>query len=151
MLSHCSAWAHVSPFPTQRGRGWCWKEGFRVVGSCDKEGEESVHLWERCPFPSLLRARVLGNVEKEGPISAGGGGRDGDWGHCIMESTECRVRRLGSGLPVSRLGVRKCCSSSLGPGILICKTRALEPFLPKSVVLGHAQWWQGDLPPWDVD
>lgn len=48
-----------------------------MVGSCDKEGEESVHLWERCPFPSLLRARVLGNVEKEGPISAGGGAGTG--------------------------------------------------------------------------
>lgn len=49
-------------------------------------------------------------------------------------STECRVRKLGSGLPVSRLGNPEDCSSSLGPGIFICKKRASEPFLSTPVV-----------------
>lgn len=70
---------------------------------------------------------------------------------CHGESTEYRVRKLGSGLPVCRLGDLEGCSPSLGTDILICKTRASETFLPKSVVLGHAQLWQGDLSPWDVD
>lgn len=61
-------------------------------------------------------------------------------------STECRVRMLGSGLPVFRLGNPKDCSSSLGPGIFICKKRASEPFLSTPVVPGLAQMWQGDRP-----
>lgn len=61
-------------------------------------------------------------------------------------STECRVRMLGSGLPVFRLGNPKDCSSSLGPGIFICKKRASEPFLSTPAVPGLAQMWQGDRP-----
>lgn len=61
-------------------------------------------------------------------------------------STECRVRMLGSGLPVFRLGNPKDCSSSLGPGIFICKKRASKPFLSTPAVPGLAQMWQGDRP-----
>lgn len=66
MLTRCSAWAHVSPFPTQQGQGP--GEGFGLAGSWDKDG---LIFWvggRRCPFPSLLRARMLGNRVKRGPV-----------------------------------------------------------------------------------
>ena len=152
--STCSLTAQTGPMrapsPPSRVGGGAGRRGLEWQAAGTKRVKSMSPSLGEVSLPQFAQSKGAGKCRKGGTHFRGAGGRGlGPPRH--GESTECRVRKPGSGLPVSRLGTPKRCSPSLGPGILICKTRALEPFLPKSGVLGHAQWWQGYLPPWDVD
>lgn len=101
-----------------------------MAGSRDR-GEENDPIFGRGFRLQSAQGKVLGNGEEPGPSSWWGVGTTALW----------TGRKLRSGLRVSRLGGPKGHSPSLGPGILLYKSRLgplEETFLPKAVVLGHA-------------
>lgn len=128
-----------APSPPSRGKVGFW--GGQAAGT---EGRRMIPSLGGDPFPSLLKARCWEMERNQGPSSWLWGRTTALW----------RVRKLRSGPQKSWLGGPKNHSPSGGPCILIYKTRLgplEETFLPKAVVLGHAQLWQDDLIPQDVN
>ncbi|VCX40377.1 unnamed protein product, partial [Gulo gulo] len=127
--------------PPPHPAGARWGFGGQAAGT---EGRRMIPSLGGDPFPSLLKARCWEMERNQGP-SSWLGGRD----HCVVESQKAEIRspEVLAGWPQGPLTLQ-------GPCILIYKTRPgplEENFLPKAVVLGHAQLWQDDLFPRDAD